>query len=340
MSATAQSTDSPIARTLRLSITGECNLDCFYCRPLGRSRDLLQTKTLIQPSDVSKLVRIVGEFGVNRIVISGGEPLLRKDVPNFVKAAYAHKNIQDVRLVTNGTYLKAYADTLRKMGLRKVDVSFDSLRYERYQAITRRDDLFRVLDGIEKVEKLNYTEIRLNVRLLNGINEDELVEFARLTKVRRVNVRFLEYHPLHAEREDPYASRLGLSVLTAKRRIDDYQRLVQVHDLSVDPPVPTFQFADGVGRISFLSHAEVAREASVPVAVFNAEGVLFHEQVPTRPQAILADLRRDAKEARLHKTIERVLMLRPAAEKPKAPRAAAAAARARSGRNQAAVARR
>jgi cyclic pyranopterin phosphate synthase len=277
MSATVQDTGQTMARTLRLSITGECNLECFYCRPLGRARDLVAAKTLIQPSDVSKLVKIVGEMGVNRVIIGGGEPLLRKDIPNFVKAAYAHKAVNDVRLVTNGTYLKTYADGLRKMGLKKVDINFDSLNYAKYQALTRRDDLFRVLDGIEKVEKLNFPDIRLNILLLNGINEDEVIEFARMTKDRKLLVRFFEYHPAQVIGNDPHASRLGLSVLTAKRRIDDYQRLIQVHDLMTDIPVPTFRFADGIGHVAFLSKIEMETEKAVRTAVFNADGVLYND---------------------------------------------------------------
>ncbi|MFH1018343.1 MAG: radical SAM protein [Pseudomonadota bacterium] len=309
MSATIQDTDRTRARTLRLSVTGDCNLECFYCKALGHARDLVRTKTPIQASDVSKLVKILGELGVTRVIISGGEPLLRKDIPNFVKSAFAHKAITDVRLATNGTYLKTYADGLRKMGLRKVEINFDSLNYAKYQALTKRDDLFRVLDGIEKVEKLNFPDIRLNVFLLNGINEDEVVEFARMTKEHKLLLRFMEYHPMHGNGADLHSPRLGLPVLVAKRRIDDYQRLIQVHDLTAEHPVPTFRFADGVGHVAFLSKMEVEAERAVPRVVFTADGSLFNEAVPHRPQAILADLRRDAKESRLHRTIEKLLTL-------------------------------
>jgi molybdenum cofactor biosynthesis enzyme MoaA len=308
MVATARDQDSNIARGLRLSITGECNLNCFYCRTLGEARDLFSTKTPIQSSDVTKLVRIVGEMGVNKVVIQGGEPLLRKDAANFIKAAYAHKSIQDVRLVTNGTFLKAFADSLRKMGLRKVDINFDSLSFMKYQRITGRDSLYRVLDGIEKLEKLNFPSIRLNVRLLNEINENELIDFARMTKDRPLHVRFIEYYPRSAS-PDPYAQRLGLSVLGVKRAIDNFQSLVRADDMEVEDEilVPSYKFADGVGRISFLSQMEVEAEEGIPRVLFNVEGVLINELAPNRPQPILADLRRDAKEDRLHKVIQKVM---------------------------------
>jgi GTP 3',8-cyclase len=310
MAATYDGAYGSIARTLRLSITGECNLECFYCRFLGHARDLCEVKTPIQHSDVTKLVKILGEKGVNRVVISGGEPLLRKDAPNFIKSAFAHKAIQDVRLITNGTYLKGHADGLRKMGLKKVDVNVDTLSYKKYQTLTKRDDLFRVKDGVEKLEKLNYSEIRVNVFLLKGINDEEVVDFARETKTRKIHVRFLEYESRSTGNGDAEeAARLHFPVLAAKRIIDNYQRLVQIPDLASDFPVATFRFVDGVGKISFLSLMEVEREAHIPTVAFSANGVFFNEAAPNRGHAILADLRRDAKEGRLHRTIEKVLGL-------------------------------
>ncbi|MFH1263339.1 MAG: radical SAM protein [Pseudomonadota bacterium] len=314
MVATVRDNVSPIARTLRLSITGECNLSCFYCRSVGSSRELFSTKNPVQPSDVTKLIRIVGELGVTKILIGGGEPLLRKDAANFVKAAFAHKAISDVRLVTNGTFLKTFADPLRKMGLRKVDVAFDSLNFMKYQRITGRDSLYRVLDGIDKVEKLNFSEIRLHIHLLKGINEEEVIDFARMTKDRPLHVRFLEYCPRTAN-GDPYASRLGLPVYEVRRAIENFQTLVRVYDLETEVPVPTYRFADAVGKISFLGPSEIDAEEAVPRILFNVEGVLSNELVPNRPQPILADLRRDAKEDRLHRVIEKVMALQPEPKK-------------------------
>ncbi len=309
MAATIRDPNSKVARTIRLSITGECNLNCFYCKPLGQTKDIFQVKNIIQASDVTKLIKIVGELGVNKVVISGGEPLIRKDVANFVKAAYAHKNVSDVRLVTNGTFLKAFADSLRKMGLRKVDINLDTLSFVKYQKITGKDSLYRVLDGIEKVEKLNYSEIRVNVLLLKGINESEVVDFARLTKDRKIHIRFIEYHP-RVVNVDPYAERLGLSVLSVKRAIDNFQMLVRAHDFSDEEvPISTYRFADGVGKLSFLSEMEVRQTAATPCCAFSAEGVIFNELVPGRVVPILQDLRRDAKEDRLHRAIEKVMML-------------------------------
>lgn len=331
MVATAQNQDQEVTRTLRLSITGECNLSCFYCRPTGKARELFTPKTLVQPSDVTKLVKIVGEMGITKILLGGGEPLLRKDAPNFIKSALAHKGIQEVRLVTNGTYLKAYADMLRKMGLRRVDINFDSLNFQKYQKITERDDLFRVLDGIEKIEKLNFPEIRLNIFLFNGINQDEIVDFARMTKDRKLHIRFMEYWPQHAAGNEAYTEKLRMSVAAALKAIDSYQRLVQLHDLEAEVTAPQYQFVSATGKMSFWGQKEIEADRKIPRVVFNADGVLFHEASPLKGVPILEDLRRDAKEVRLHRIIEKVLgqTAAPLKKKPEKARPAVSVARSR-----------
>lgn len=305
-----------VAKILRLSITGECNLNCFYCKPMGRFKDLNKPKNILLPSDVSKLVKIVGEMGVRRVWISGGEPLLRKDAPSFIKSAHAYKAVEEVRLVTNGTFLKAHADGLRKYGLRKVDINFDSLSFQKYQRITGSDSLYRVLDGIEKVERLNFIEIRLNILLLSGINQDEIVNFSRITKERKLHIRFLEYTPaVHAQ--DPYMDRKKLSIVEAKNMIDNYQMLERRSDLDATNPksIPSFQFKDGVGKISFLSPMEVEAERAVPSVLFTPDGMLHNEHVPGRSMSLIEDLRRDAKDPKLHKAIEKIIQMPEEAKK-------------------------
>ncbi|HLG20469.1 MAG TPA: radical SAM protein [Bdellovibrionota bacterium] len=339
MVATTRDCDENVARTLRLSITGECNLSCFYCKPLGRARALFETKNLIQPSDVTKLVKIVGELGVTRVIIAGGEPLLRKDAANFVKAASAHKAIEEVRVVTNGTRLKDFADPLRKMGLRKIDVNFDSLDFRKYQRITGEDHLYRVLDGVDKVEKLHYTDIRLNILLLSGINDGEVINFSRMTKDHKVHLRFIEYHPKVAS-GDPYADRPTLSVLGVKRMIDNFQQLRQVEfSADDDGSAPAWQFVDGLGKISFVSRMELDKEEAEPRILFNADGTLSNEINPQRSQPILEELRRDAKEDRLHRMIEKIMRSPSVSRKPeRAPAVLVARGRPSASKSRRAVA--
>ncbi|MEZ4705145.1 MAG: radical SAM protein [Bdellovibrionota bacterium] len=294
-------------RTLKLSITGECNLSCFYCKALGHHNEFFETKKSLSSSDVNKFVKIVGEFGVNQVLIEGAEPLLRKDAPSFVKAAHASKKINEVRLITNGTHLKAFADPLRKMGLKKVDVNFDTLHFMKYQRITGHDSLYRVLDGVEKVEKLKYSDIRLNVTLLKEINEDEIVEIARLTRDRRIHIRFVEYDPQNQEL-DPYRDRNILTVLEAKKMIDNYQILERVHDLSEDQPTLKFKFPNALGVMSFLSKVDLQKERDTPFIQLNSNGDVFNSCDPSKTFSIMEAIRKDAKDPKFRKAIEKIYL--------------------------------
>lgn len=306
MVATRKESQQGSVRTLKLTITGESDLDCFYGRAMGFHRDIFPTQSPLLPTDVNKLVKILGELGVQRVLISGAEPLLRKDAPGFVKAANAHRNIREVRLVTNGTNLKSFADPLRKMGLKKIDlIHLDTFNFMKYQRITGKDCLYRVLDGIEKVEKLKYHEISLNIQLLNEINNDEIVEIARITRSRKLHIRFVEYMP-RFKNYDPYSDRSTLTVLQAQKMIENYQSLERVYDLDQDTDVPTYKFPQGHGKISFMSRADQEKEELTPYVQVNPEGMLYHSFAPNRPLAILEHLRKDSKDPKLKKSIEKL----------------------------------
>jgi cyclic pyranopterin phosphate synthase len=306
MGATRKESVQGSVRTLKLTITGESDLDCFYAKAMGFNRDIFPTQSPLLPTDINKLVKILGEFGVQRVLIAGAEPLLRKDAPGFVKAASAHRNIREVRLVTNGTNLKSFADPLRKMGLKKIDlIHLDTFNFMKYQRITGKDCLYRVLDGVEKIEKLKYHEIGLTVQLLNEINNDEIVEMARITRTRKLNIRFVEYMP-RFKNYDPYSERSILTVLEAQKMIENYQSLERVYDLDQDSDVPTYKFLQGQGKISFVSRADQEREDQIPYIQINPEGMLYHSFAPNRPLPILEQLRKDSKDPRLKKAIEKL----------------------------------
>jgi cyclic pyranopterin phosphate synthase len=308
MVATRKEPTQGSVRTLKVTITGESDLDCFYGKAVGFNKDIFQTQAPLLPTDVNKLVKILGDLGVQRVLVSGAEPLLRKDAPGFVKAANAHRNIREVRLVTNGTNLKSFADPLRKMGLKRIDlVHLDTFNFMKYQRITGKDCLYRVLDGIEKVEKLKYHEICLNVRLLNEINNDEIVEMARLTRSRKIHIRFMEYAPKF-KNFDPYADRSTMTVLDAQRMIENYENLERVYDLEQDLDIPTYKFKDGPGKISFFSTADQEKDELTPHLQINPEGMLSHSFAPNRSIQILDQLRKDSKDPKLKKSIEKLLM--------------------------------
>lgn len=303
---------SPRIQTLRICISNGSNINPFYARCMGLKDQVSEHPPTLLHTDVNKLVKIVGEYGVTRISIEGNEPLTRKDVAAFIKSAHSYKGIKDVRLVTNGTHLKNYADSLRKMGLKKVDITqLDTLNFVKYQKITGKDALYRVLDGIEKVEKLKYNEIRINILLLNEINHDEVVEMARLTRDRKLHLRFYEFSPLN-DVNNPYQTRPVLTVSDAKKMIENYEKLEIDYDLESEVPAPTYRFCDGIGKVSFLGAKEIEQERQVPYIQLDAYGNLRSSINPKKVLAVLSNLRKDSKDPKFRRSIEKLVHLKSA----------------------------
>jgi|GEM_PF-4944743 len=302
---------TPRISKLKLRITTESNIHPFYERCMGLQKNFSDHPPTLLHTDVNKFVKIVGEQGIQTVAIEGNEPLMRKDIPSFVKAAHSYKGIKDVRLVTNGTQLKNYADALRKMGLKKVDIyQMDTLNFSKYQKLNGKDALYRVIDGMEKVEKLKYAEIRLNILLLAGINQEEIVEMARMIRRHKVHIRFMEFCPLTDDR-NPYADRDILNVADAKRMIDNYEKLEMVYEIEGAEPTPVFKFNDSLGTLSFMSSTTIEKKRREPYIELDAFGHLRSSLNPKKVLDILPKIRKDPKDTKFRKSIEKFLLLNP-----------------------------
>ena len=179
---------------LRLSVTDRCNLRCRYCMPAEgvppRSHaDILSYEELVA------FTRVAVAAGISKVRITGGEPLVRKGLTGFVAALAAVPGIADIALTTNALLLPRLAGELRAAGLQRVNISIDSLRPERYAAITRGGKLADALAGLGAAQEAGFTPVKLNVVLLPGV-EDELADFVALTRDQGIHVRFIEYMPL------------------------------------------------------------------------------------------------------------------------------------------------
>ncbi len=183
-------------RVLRLSITDRCNFRCVYCMPADGVR-WLPREDILGFEEICDIVRAAIEIhGIRRFKLTGGEPTVRHGLVDLVAMLRRIPGIEDLSLTTNGLRLSELANPLREAGLDRVTISLDSLQPEKFRRITRTGDLHQVLRGLERCQDVGFKSLKINCVTMRGTNEDELVDFARMTLKRRLTVRFIEYMPL------------------------------------------------------------------------------------------------------------------------------------------------
>ncbi|MDI3328949.1 MAG: GTP 3',8-cyclase MoaA [Alicyclobacillaceae bacterium] len=185
---------------LRISVTDRCNLRCLYCMP-AEGVQFMDSGRLMTDEEIVRVVRVAARLGVRRLRITGGEPLVRPGIDRLIEALGAIPGIEDMAMTTNGVLLARRAERLRRAGLRRINISIDSLRPDRFAVITRGGDLSRVLEGLKAAERAGMSPIKINVVLLKGFNEDEIDDFLRLSIEKPYVVRFIEYMPIGHEDE-------------------------------------------------------------------------------------------------------------------------------------------
>jgi cyclic pyranopterin phosphate synthase len=239
---------------LRVSVTDKCNLRCIYCMPEG-GLPWLRRDEILTYEEIAEVVRAAASVGVRSVRLTGGEPLLRRELSRLVAALNAIEGIEDIALSTNGLLLTAQLDELVAAGLRRINVSLDTLRADRFETIARRPGLDAVLRGIDASIAAGLTPLKLNCVVMRGRNDDELIEFARLTHNRPIFVRFIEVMPVHenvALQRDAYIA--SDEILGRIAALGELQPIVGP---SGNGPARYFAFpgaAGAVGVISPLSH--------------------------------------------------------------------------------------
>lgn len=177
---------------LRLSVTDRCNLRCAYCMPEPEYVWLPQPD-LLSFEELARLVDVFTSLGVDRVRLTGGEPLLRRDLDRLVALLAAKPALRDIALTTNGVLLTEQAAGLARAGLKRFTISLDTLRADVFRALTRRDDLARVLAGIEAAAATGLADLKLDCVVLRGTNDDELADLLRFARAHRAEIRFIEY---------------------------------------------------------------------------------------------------------------------------------------------------
>jgi GTP 3',8-cyclase len=234
---------------LRISVTDRCNLRCVYCMP-EEGLSFLPRSELLTFDEIARVAQVAKNLGVTALRITGGEPLVRKGLPSLV-ARLSAIGFEDLAMTTNGTGLAEAAEALASAGLRRVNVSCDSLRPERFAAIRRRGKLPVVLDAMRAAERVGLTPLKVNVVLLRGQNDDEILDFASFARDTGRVVRFIEFMPLDAQ------GKWGRDQLVPGRevfeRISAMWPLVPASEPTGPAPAERFRFADGIGEIGLIS---------------------------------------------------------------------------------------
>jgi cyclic pyranopterin phosphate synthase len=236
---------------LRISVTDRCNIRCFYCMPEDGVKYMAREE-ILSFEEIERFARVAVSLGVTKLRITGGEPLVRKDLPVLIRKLAGIPGVQDIALTTNGVLLARHARALYDAGLRRLNVHLDTLDRERFLRITRRDDLDKVLEGIEVARGLGFGPIKINAVAVKNLLEPDLVPLARFGREHGIEIRFIEFMPL-----DSQGIWARNSVLTADEMIETLSReiapLIEIPDRDPRAPATEYRFADGIGRVGFIA---------------------------------------------------------------------------------------
>lgn len=233
---------------LRISITDRCNLKCLYCVP----RDLiprLSHAEILRYEEILRIVRIGIKLGISKVRITGGEPLVRKGVYDFLSELNRIEGLRDLSLTTNGVFLKDNLAKIKAAGIKRLNVSLDTLNRTKFQQITGHDRFAQVWQGIEAALAMGFDPIKINIVALNGINDDELTDMARLSFNYPFHIRFIEYMPIG---DSQIGNRPLLLAPEIKKRISVLGTLVPVQNSEYDGPAQRYRIEGAEGEVGFI----------------------------------------------------------------------------------------
>lgn len=236
---------------LRISVTDRCNIRCFYCMPDENVR-FKPRSDILTFEEIERFVRVVAPLGIRKLRLTGGEPLVRADMPGLIERLARIPGIDDIAMTTNGILLEEHAAALKSAGLKRLNISLDALSEETFRRISRRDGLDRVLAGIAAAKRAGFEKIRLNAVAIRGTTEPEIVPLARFARDQGMEMRFIEYMPLDAEQQwDPDQVLSGEEIRSAIEAAIGPLEPADRDDPS--QPAMDFRFSDGGGQIGFIN---------------------------------------------------------------------------------------
>lgn len=230
---------------MRLSVTDRCNLRCKYCMPeSGVSKKM--HKDILRHEEMVEIVKVAAELGIEKVRLTGGEPLIRRGIVDLVKEIDAVKGIKEITMTTNGLLLADMLDDLVEAGLNRINLSLDTLNAQKYQSITRGGDLSKVLSVIDRILD-HKMKLKINVVLIGGFNEDEIVDFVNLTKRSTIDVRFIELMPIGQ------ASDWNTSNFISNQRVLEVCDLEAIENMDMGSPAKYYRLKDGLGRVGLIN---------------------------------------------------------------------------------------
>jgi cyclic pyranopterin phosphate synthase len=234
---------------LRISVTDRCNLRCTYCMP--EEVTFLDRAELLTFEEITRFVRIAVPLGINKIRLTGGEPLMRRDLPKLVKMLADIPGIHDIGLTTNGLLLADCAQCLFNAGLQRINISLDTLDPDRFRQVTRRDGLERVLEGIFAAKKAGFQPVKINAVAMRGVTEHEVVPLAKFCREHGFEIRFIEYMPIGAAEWERSKVYFAHEIMETLER--EVCALAPATDYDPKAPAMEFEYTDGGGRVGIIA---------------------------------------------------------------------------------------
>ncbi|WP_238325773.1 GTP 3',8-cyclase MoaA [Bryobacter aggregatus] len=236
---------------LRISVTDRCNIRCFYCMP-EEGGQYAPKQEILSLDEIARFAGVAAGLGIRKVRITGGEPLVRKDLAKLIEKVIAIPGIEDVALTTNALLLGAQAKDLYDAGLRRLNIHLDTLDRERFRTITRRDELPRVLESIEIAQSLGFGPIKLNAVAVKGLNEDDILPMAHYGRERGIEVRFIEFMPLDHQGLWDQTQVLSMDQMLERLRAE-FGPMHAMPDQDERAPATEFRYGDGKGSIGFIA---------------------------------------------------------------------------------------
>ena len=236
---------------LRISVTDRCNIRCFYCMPEDGVK-FMRHEEILSYEEIERFARVAASLGVTKLRITGGEPLVRRNLSTLIAKLAAIPGIDDIALTTNGVLLGGMAQELYDAGLRRLNVHLDTLDRARFERITRRDELDKVLSGLEIARKVGFGPIKINAVAVKNLVEPDIVPLARFGREFGHEIRYIEFMPLDAQnlwdRRKVLLADDMIALLSS-----EIAPLYEIPDADPRAPATEYGFADGVGRVGFIA---------------------------------------------------------------------------------------